>query len=120
MCAGIAERAENTPPVWIAAAPACSDQRAFRYRARSRFSIARIARATHMQRDESRNAFTIAYDHLRQLESDEIQRLLKKFRISNFEFRISGKSVGKHDHRVVGAHIAIDRDAIETLADGHI
>ena len=32
---------------------------------------------------------------------------------------VSSGSVGEHDHRVVGAHIAIDGDAIKGLFDGY-
>ncbi len=73
-----------------------------------------------MQRDKTRNTFAVAHDHFRQLETNVIERGLKNFelvRIVEFEFRIFGQSIGQHDHRIVRAHVAIDRDAIETLRD---
>ena len=48
-CLGIAERAENSSPVGVAAAPADLHQCAVSDGARGRLSLSRIARAVNMQ-----------------------------------------------------------------------
>src|ERR1700730_503666 len=118
--ARIAERAKNSAPIWIAAAPARAHERTVGNRTRGPLGIPIISRPAHMQRDETRNAFPIAHDHLGQLKSDEVERLLKYIPVGrdSVEPSILRKPVREHDDRIVRAPIAVDRDAIEALRDG--
>src|SRR5882672_3295020 len=64
--------------------------------------------------------FAVAHNHLGQFEADMVEPGLKssEFRVGGPEFGVAGQPICQHEHSVVGAHIAIDSDAIETLGDG--
>src|SRR4029077_18301017 len=81
-----------------------------------------------MKPNETGSAFAVPHNHLRKLERDEIQRVLKYslfdrlparegFRSSMLDLLVSRKPVGQHDHRIVRAHVAIDSDAVKALLD---
>ena len=93
----IAERAENSAPVRVAAAPARTYERAVSNRARGRLCFTIVPRAAKVQRNKSRRSFAVAHDHLGQLETHEIQRILKLGTL-NFGFGIPSKSIRQRDH----------------------
>ncbi len=81
-----------------------------------------------MKPNETGSAFAVTDNHLRELDRDEIQRVLKYslfdqlparegFRSSMFDLFVSRKPVGQHDHRIVRAHVAIDGNAVKALLD---
>ena len=59
-------------------------------------------------------------DELRQLARDMIERRLEPFEIRRPSRQTLSphRPVSEEDHRVVGAHVAIDRDPVEALFDG--
>src|SRR5262249_5081826 len=118
-CLRITERAQDPSPVWVAAAPADLHECAVSDCARGRFRLCCIARTVNMEGNEARSAFAVAHNHFRQLQTSDVERRLKKaeLRVSNLESRISGEPIRQRDYGIVGAHVAINRDAIETLRD---
>src|SRR3954469_10558336 len=73
----IAHRAKNAAPVRIAAEPACFHKRAVRHGPRDCFGVGCRLRSMDVQGDETRNAFAVSYNHLRQLEGDEVEGVLE-------------------------------------------
>jgi hypothetical protein len=78
-----------------------------------------------MEGNEARSAFAIAHNHFRQLQTSDVERRLKNAEprisvragLAASNSRISGEAIGQRDYGIVGAHVAINRDAIETLLD---
>ena len=71
--------------------------------------------------DKFCDAFAVFDNHPREIFSEMIEGALEGFSVGCAvpNGLVSSGSVGEHDHRVVGAHIAIDGDAIKGLFDGY-
>src|SRR6185369_5486212 len=72
-CEAIAERVNDTPPVWVAAVPACFHQWAVGYGARRGISLGHGLRSIHPHGHDAVNAFAIAHNHLRKFKTDMTQ-----------------------------------------------
>src|SRR5437870_12669252 len=70
----IAERAENSAPVRVAAAPARAYERAVSNRAPGRLCFTIVPRPAKVQRNQPRRSFAVAHGLLGQLETQEIRR----------------------------------------------
>src|SRR5581483_8819963 len=65
-------------------------------------------------------AFAVADDFFGEFEADVIERGLERseLRAARGELGVAGHAIGENEDGVVGAHVAIDRDAIKTMGDG--
>src|SRR6266542_430263 len=118
----VAERVDDAAPVRVAAVPARFDERAVGHRAGRGVGVREGSRAGDADGDKAGSAFSVADDHSGQFETDMIQGGLEeaeavRFRIADCGLRISGEAVGQHEDGVVGAHVAVDGDAIEAVGD---
>ncbi len=83
-----------------------------------RVSVGEGLRTVHTDCHKARNPFPIAHNHLGQFQADMVESGLKGckiFRLRGTDGGVLGKGVRQHQDSVVGAHVAIHGDAIETL-----
>jgi hypothetical protein len=90
-----------------------------RDRSRDSFRVSGSPRSMNAQGDETRHALPVAHNHFRQLERDEVERSFKRLSAGRdaVEPSVSRQPIRQDQHRIVGAHVAVDGDTIETLFD---
>ena len=74
-----------------------------------------VGAAADFDGDQVRGPFAVAGDRLGQIDAHFVQGRLERGQIVAGQRLAAGRAVGQQQHRVVGAHVAVDAHAVEAV-----
>ena len=113
-------RAKNSAPIRIGAEPRRLAKGRIRNRLCAYLRVSLAGGAVDIHLHELGDAFAVQDHAFRQIGHHILQGFTERraFGRSRLDFIVSGGAVREDEHRVVRARVAVDRDAVEGVADG--
>ena len=115
--AGVTGGRDDAAPIGVGAGDRRLHQRAVGDRLGDLPGVVLRLAAVDFDGDQVRRPFAVGGNRLGQVFADFVERGAEFGERLAREHRAAGRAVGQQQHRVVGAHVAVDADAIERFVD---